>query len=167
MADLLDLAIRFSTNKFSEVGKKNHFLRVLAVLKDEFKISDEEVLVATVLHDTLEDTNTTYEEIEKKFSKNIADIVREVSHPKGYNDEQKIEFYKKLQTISPKAKLLKLADFADNLRNIIKERKANPSSPYHNQYILRIREFLKSCPPSYEVETVFRLTQELGEFVTE
>jgi len=69
----LDLAIEFTTKKFEAIGKKNHFLRVLAVLKDEFHVDDEELLIAAVLHDTLEDTDTTYEELEKKFSKSVAD----------------------------------------------------------------------------------------------
>src|SRR3989338_2397689 len=139
LKEKINLAIEFATKKFDATGTKNHFLRVLAVLRDEFKVNDEELLIAAVLHDTLEDTDTTYEELEKIFSKPVADLVKEVSHPKNYNKEQKLEFYKKLRTISPKAKILKLADFVDNLRYEIRKRKADPKSPYHNQYILLIR----------------------------
>jgi len=162
----IDLAIEFSTKKFEAVNKKNHFLRVLAVLQDEFHIEDGEILVAAILHDTLEDTDTTYEELEQTFSKNIADLVQEVSHPKDYNKEQKLEFYEKLKTISLKAKFIKLADFTDNLRNIILQRKADPKSPYHNQYILWIRDFLNTCPESNDKNLVFELTKELELYVT-
>ena len=162
----IDLAIEFTTKKFEAVGTKNHFLRVLAVLRDEFNVDDEEILIAAVLHDTLEDTETTYEELEKTFSKPVADLVEEVSHPKNYNKEQKLEFYKKLRTVSPKAKILKLADFVDNLRVIeMERRKADPKSTYHNFYILLIRELLESYPESDAKNLVLKLTRELEAFV--
>lgn len=162
----LGLAIEFTTKKFEAAGKKNHFLRVLAILQDEFQVNDEELLNAAILHDTIEDTDTTYDELEKTFSKNIADLVQEVSHPKDYDKEEKLKFYESLKTISPRAKLIKLADFADNLRSIISMRKLDPSSPYHNQYILLIRDFLTSCPDSDAKKLVFKLTQELEMYVT-
>ena len=164
----LDLAIEFTNKKFTEAGKKqNHFPRVLAILQDEFHIKDLDTLTSAVLHDTLEDTDTTYEELLKTFSKNVADLVREVSHPKNYNEEQKKEYYKKLNTISPKAKMIKMADFADHLRNFIKMRKADPTSSYHNQYILFIREFLNNYPDSEEKNILYKLTEELDIYVTE
>ncbi|OIO29145.1 hypothetical protein COX93_02180 [Candidatus Nomurabacteria bacterium CG_4_10_14_0_2_um_filter_30_12] len=164
---MLKKAIEFANKKFEATGQKNHFPRVLAVLQSEFHIDETELLTAAILHDTLEDTDTTYEELENIFSKPVADLVQEVSHPKNYNKEQKLEFYEKLKTISPKAKMIKFADFTDNLRNIILQRKADPKSPYHNQYILLIRDFLKSCPDSSEKELVFKLTKDLEVFVTE
>ncbi len=162
----INSAIEFATKKFEAVNKKNHFLRVLAVLQNEFHVKDSDLLIAAILHDTLEDTDTIYEELEKIFSKNVADLVQEVSHPKNYNKEQKLEFYEKLKTISLKAKIIKLADFTDNLRNIILQRKADPTSPYHNQYILWIRDFLNTCPESNDKNLVFELTKELELYVT-
>ncbi|MEK7575173.1 MAG: HD domain-containing protein [Patescibacteria group bacterium] len=161
----LDLAIDFATKKFRGAGMENHFMRVLAVLQDEFHIDDLELLTAAILHDTLEDTDTTYDELVKTFSKPVADLVEEVSHPKNYNREQKLEFYKKLRTVSPKAKILKLADFVDNLRVVeINKIKADPKSTYHNFYILLIRELLESYPESDAKKLVLKLTQELEAF---
>ena len=167
MASQLDLAIEFATKKFEAVNKNNHFLRVLAVLQDEFRIEDGEVLIAAILHDTLEDTDTTYEELEQTFSKNVADLVQEVSHPINYNEEQKVDYYEHLKHISLKAKIIKLADFTSNLRAIIKIRKLEPEKPYHDQYLILIRAFLESCPESEAKDVVYRLTEELERYVTE
>lgn len=163
----IKLAIEFATKKFNELGKKNHFLEVCSILKDEFNINDKELLVVAILHDTLEDTNTTYEELEKVFSKTVADLVQEVSHPKDYTNTQKLEYYEKLKQISSGAKMIKLADFASNLRKIIEKRKSEPNEPYHNQYIVLIRGFLDNCPESNAKQIVYELTQELEKYVTE
>ena len=41
----IDLAIKFATEKFSKVGKKNHFLRVLSVLENEFFIDAKQIVL--------------------------------------------------------------------------------------------------------------------------
>lgn len=156
-------AIEFATKKFN--GVKNHFPRVLAILQNEFKITDPDTLNAAILHDTIEDTETTHEELVENFSQAVADLVAEVSHPKDYNEEQKIEYYKKLNTISMKAKMIKMADFTDHLRSFIKKRQADPESPYHNQYIMLIRGFLENFPDSEEKSLVYKLTEELEKYV--
>lgn len=43
--------------------------------------ASENAIVAGILHDTIEDTNTTYEELRKTFGKRVADIVRAASEP--------------------------------------------------------------------------------------
>ncbi len=159
-------AIEFASQKFKEEGIGNHFLDVLNILQNEFGVDDTDLLVSAVLHDTLEDTDTTYEELEQVFSKTVAELVQEVSHPKDYNKAQKTEYYENLKQISPKAKILKLADFASNLRAIIKIRKSEPEKPYHDQYITLIRSFLESCPESGAKEVVYELTKELERYVT-
>jgi (p)ppGpp synthase/HD superfamily hydrolase len=164
---MLELAKEFAAKKFQEQNLENHYLDVLSILENEYKVTDPDLLTAAVLHDTLEDTNTTYEELEKTFSKEIADLVQEVSHPKNYNATQKLEFYEHLKTISPKAKILKLADFASNFRDLIKIKKSKPPQPYHDQYITLTRSFLENCPDSEAKRSVYELTQELEVFVTE
>lgn len=165
--DLTELAIEFANKKFKEVEEDNHFLDVYKILKDEFHIDDSELLTAAILHDILEDTDTTHDELEKVFSKIIADLVQEVSHPKNYNDAQKLEYYEKIKHITSRAKMIKLADFASNLRAFIKIRKKKPEKPYHDQYIVLIRAFLESCPDLDAKQVVYELTKELETYVTE
>ena len=86
---MIEKAKEFAGQKFEAAGLKNHYLEVGGILQNKFDVEDESVLVAGILHDILEDTETTYEEIETEFSKEVADYVQEVSHPKNYNQEQK------------------------------------------------------------------------------
>lgn len=164
--DQIELAKKFASDKFAEIGKKNHFLDVFQILQDEFKVEDQNILIAGLLHDTLEDTSTTYEEIENMFSKQIADLVYEVSHPKNYTQEQKLEYYEKIKTISHDAKLIKMADFASHLRNFIeiynkKEQHLYPKFINNDKYITSIREFLDSCESSIGKDVVYDLTNKL------
>ena len=164
--DKIEIAKKFATEKFAEVGKKNHFLDVFQILHDEFHIEDQNVLIAGILHDTLEDTSATYEEIVDTFSKEIADIIQEVSHPKDYNKEQKAEYYEKIKTISPGAKFIKMSDFTSHLRNFIKiyekgEQHLHPKFVNNDKYIASIREFLESCDESEGKKVVYELTNKL------
>ena len=114
----------------------------------------------------MEDTSATYEEIEKTFSKRVADLVQEVSHPKNYTQEQRQEYYEKLKTISTGAKLIKMADFTSHLRNFIKiyekeEQHLYPKFVNNDKYITQIREFLNTCEDSAGKELVFELTNRL------
>ncbi|XP_055851708.1 guanosine-3',5'-bis(diphosphate) 3'-pyrophosphohydrolase MESH1 isoform X2 [Episyrphus balteatus] len=97
----------------------NHPINVATILAVEGCIDDKEVLQAALLHDTVEDTETTFEEIEEAFGKNVAEIVREVTDDKSLPKlERKRLQIVHAETSSRKAKLVKLADKLDNLRDL-------------------------------------------------
>lgn len=56
---------------------------VASILTNEAFIEDQNVLMAALLHDTVEDTNTTFEEIEKEFGTVVRAIVEEVIYTKN------------------------------------------------------------------------------------
>lgn len=96
----------------------NHPVGVAYILT-KAGIDDVEVIQGAILHDTVEDTDTTLDEIEAEFGKAVRDIVDEVTDDK---DLEKME-RKRLQivhakTASNKAKLVKLADKLYNLRDL-------------------------------------------------
>lgn len=164
--DQIELAKNFASKKFLEVNIKNHYLDVFQILQGTFNITEENVLVAGLLHDTLEDTNTTYHEILESFSKESADMVQEVSHPKDYTREQRKEYYEKIKTISSKAKLIKMADFTSHLQNFIKiyergEQNLYPKFVNNDKYIKSIREFLDTCEESSGKTFLYELTNRL------
>lgn len=57
----------------------NHPIGLANVLANEAGIEDERILIAAILHDTIEDTETTEQELIREFGKEIADIVMEVT----------------------------------------------------------------------------------------
>ena len=80
---------------------------------------DPAVIMAALLHDTIEDTETTPEELAKRFGRKVAKIVGEVTDDKSLPKAER----KRLQVehaphISREAKLVKLADKISNLRDM-------------------------------------------------
>lgn len=97
----------------------NHPVALADVLANEGNIDDEAVLIAAILHDTIEDTETSSDELVAQFGRTIADIVGEVTDDKSLPKAER----KRLQVehaphISERAKLVKLADKICNLRDI-------------------------------------------------
>ncbi|XP_043934215.1 guanosine-3',5'-bis(diphosphate) 3'-pyrophosphohydrolase MESH1 [Protopterus annectens] len=97
----------------------NHPIGVAKILSHEAGITDITVLQAAVLHDTVEDTNATFSEIEEKFGVLVRQIVEEVTDDKSLPKLQR----KQLQIehaphCSHQAKLVKLADKLYNLRDL-------------------------------------------------
>jgi len=97
----------------------NHPIAVANVLANEAGITDAAILAAALLHDTIEDTDTTPMELEAKFGPEIAAIVLEVSDDKSLAKQER----KRLQiehaaALSRHAKLVKLADKICNVRDM-------------------------------------------------
>ncbi|XP_046544286.1 guanosine-3',5'-bis(diphosphate) 3'-pyrophosphohydrolase MESH1-like isoform X1 [Haliotis rubra] len=97
----------------------NHPIGVAYILTEEAGITDLSVIQTALLHDTVEDTSTTFDEIEAEFGKEVRDLVVELSDDKTLMKEDR----KRLQIehaphASPKAKLVKLADKLYNLRDL-------------------------------------------------
>jgi guanosine-3',5'-bis(diphosphate) 3'-pyrophosphohydrolase len=93
-----------------------HPFRVFLWLADEAKIYDEKVLAAAFLHDLIEDTTTDYDDINKEFDKEIADIVSVLTKDKSLPERiRERRFNEKLANADWKAKVVKLADVYDNL----------------------------------------------------
>jgi guanosine-3',5'-bis(diphosphate) 3'-pyrophosphohydrolase len=121
-------AIAFAANKHRNQRRKdadaspyiNHPIALADVLANEGGVTDETVLIAAILHDTIEDTETTAEELTAIFGETITAIVLEVTDDKALPKAER----KRLQiehapTISAAAKLVKLADKICNLRDIV------------------------------------------------
>ena len=97
----------------------NHPLALAHLLASKAEITDPVVLASALLHDTVEDTETSLEELREAFGAEIAATVAEVTDDKNLPKEER----KRLQVVkasskSDAAKLVKLADKTCNLRDI-------------------------------------------------
>jgi len=93
-----------------------HVVRVCWVLRDVFQIKDTATIVASILHDVVEDTGTGIEEIEELFGKTIAQYVdlltKDPALPKRQRER---EYDEKLLNAPETVQIAKLADLYDNL----------------------------------------------------
>ena len=115
----------------------NHPIAVANILLNEAGVTDEVVLMAALLHDTVEDTDTTFDEIERQFGQVVRDVVAEVtddkSLPKAVRKQHQIDH---APGLSDRAKLVKLADKISNVRD-------TAISPPNSWPIARIDEYLE------------------------
>lgn len=115
----------------------NHPLAVAQVLIREGGIQDAIVLAAALLHDTIEDTDTTRVELETQFGPEVAAIVAEVTDNKSLpKPERKRLQIEKASKVSQGAQLVKLADKICNLRDI-------SCSPPEDWSVERRREYFE------------------------
>ncbi len=112
---LVKKAAEFSKIKHAQSKKPNdddgkphwdHVAKVAEILK--LVTDDEEIIAAGYLHDTLEDTDTTYFELTQNFGKRVADLVNEVTKGEGA-----FKYFPRLK--SRDAVLIKFADRLHNL----------------------------------------------------
>ena len=87
--------------------------------------SDPELIAAAALHDVIEDTKYTYEDLQAKFGKRVADLVKAESdveledkeHEKSWK-ERKIEGIEKLKIASRDVQIIALGDKLANIRDM-------------------------------------------------
>lgn len=101
----------------------NHCIAVARLVGN--KVSDQEIICAAYLHDTLEDTTARYEDLVQNFGVRVARMVGELTdeftskqYPLINRRERKLLEKERIATISDDAKLVKWADMTDNLKDI-------------------------------------------------
>ena len=98
----------------------NHPIALANILVNEGSITDINVLCGAILHDTIEDTETTKEELIQQFGEKITSIVLDVTDDKTLlKAERKLKQIEHASHASHEAKLVKLADKISNLRDIL------------------------------------------------
>ncbi len=119
-------ALNFALIKYGDLRRKSgdihyfiHPLRITLILRaagfSEFE--NENMMIAALFHDLIEDTDISLSEIENKFGRNVASIVSEVSIP---IKTEKDVYLENLKNASVEAKIIKLADRIDNLIDLPK-----------------------------------------------
>jgi (p)ppGpp synthase/HD superfamily hydrolase len=116
-------AVAFAARAHSRQMRKDdktpyasHVFRVCLILRHVFGVDDPKVLQASVLHDTVEDTTTDYDDLRERFGPEVAGWVALLSKDKRLPEEQREAAYMAgLATATWEVKACKLADIYDNL----------------------------------------------------
>ena len=110
---------RDQRRKNGDIPYVNHPLAVARRLTEIGGVRDVNVLAGAILHDTVEDTAATHEELVREFGEKIAGIVAEVTDDKSLSKvERKRQQVEHARTMSSEARLVKLADKLDNLSDL-------------------------------------------------
>ncbi len=98
----------------------SHVFRVCLIVRQVFGVDDASVLTAAVLHDTIEDTTTDFDDIAKEFGPEIAVWVSALSKDKRLPEDPREKAYEAQLAQAPwQVKICKLADIYDNLTDAI------------------------------------------------
>jgi (p)ppGpp synthase/HD superfamily hydrolase len=124
----------------------NHLTEVAALLAEATGGDDVVLLSGGLLHDTLEDTDTTYEDLEQRFGPEVAALVSEVTDDKSLpKEERKRLQIEKTAGKSRRAKLLKIADKTSNLRSMVSSPPAGWSEARLRDYVDWAEQVVRSC----------------------
>jgi guanosine-3',5'-bis(diphosphate) 3'-pyrophosphohydrolase len=140
----------------------NHPIALVSILAVEAGINDRETLCAALLHDTIEDTDTSVEELVEAFGIEVANLVQEVTDDKRLSKEER----KRLQIehavhLSPRARLVKLADKIANLRDVADSPPAGWSLSRRQEYFDWAKEVVKGIKdPPPRLLSLFRASCE-------
>ena len=155
-------AVAFAADKHRDQRRKdaeaspyiNHPIALANVLANEGGVADVTVLCAAVLHDTIEDTETTPEELQAFFGPKVASVVMDVTDDKSL--EKSLRKQKQVEHaphISTEGKLVKLADKISNLRDILASPPAHWSAERKQAYFewaARVVAGLRGVHPGLE-----------------
>lgn len=125
----------------------DHPISVARILAEVGGINDPEILAAALLHDTLEDTDTSPEELKAEFGEKVCRLVEEVSDDKSLPKELR----KKLQiqhaaTLSPGAVLIKLGDKISNVVDVTKTPPNDWGPERRKDYLDWAEAVINNCP---------------------
>jgi (p)ppGpp synthase/HD superfamily hydrolase len=98
----------------------NHLIEVAELVAESDEIVDTNLVMAAFLHDTLEDTSVTAEELRERFGEDVTSLVLEMTDDKRLPKERRKELQiENAPRKSVRAQTLKLADKISNLRAIL------------------------------------------------
>ena len=131
-----------------------HPLRVTEILRQYYSATDDQdvdILSAAILHDVVEDTEKTYQDIVKEFGQKVASLVGELTSDKNKSKETGKAKYltSKMRAMSDHALMIKLADRLDNV-NSLKKFLDNWSDKYYKETTVILNGLTDSDSSMYD-----------------
>jgi len=147
-------ALDFAARKHRDQRRKgaasepyiNHPAEVARLVAEATAGVDPVLVIAALLHDTIEDTETTMDELAREFGPEVASLVAEVTDDKSLpKAERKQLQVKNAPHKSPRAKLIKVADKTSNLRSIVASPPADWSLQRKREYFDWAAKVVAGC----------------------
>ncbi len=124
----------------------NHLTEVAALLAEATEGADPVLVMGGLLHDTLEDTEATYEDLAQRFGPEVAALVAEVTDDKSLRKEERKRLQiEKTPHKSRRAKLLKIADKTSNLRSLMASPPKGWTEERLRDYVVWAADVVRSC----------------------
>jgi hypothetical protein len=138
----------------------NHLIEVLHLVVQASDGIDMDMVLAALLHDVVEDTSSTYEDIAANFGDRVAKIVRENSDDMSLpKDERRRARIAAMRFKSREAKIVKMADVISNLRAIAVSPPAGWSADRKLGYLEACRQLIDAARGTdAEIERIFDQT---------
>ncbi len=152
---LLLQAIAFATQKHRTQRRKdgktpyiNHPVHVALILADIGGVEDAEVLAAAALHDTVEDTDTTFEEIEAHFGAGVRSLVEEVTDDNTLSPQAQKQYQvDHASDLSRGAALIRIADKTSNVTDLYEAPAKNWTVERRQKYLVWAETMVNECNP--------------------
>lgn len=124
-----------------------HPISVALTIADIGNIDDPEILAAALLHDTLEDTDTSVTELDEIFGEIVRKYIEEVTDDKSLpKDERKRIQIEHAATLSRGATLIKLGDKISNVSDVTNSPPAGWDTERRKQYLDWAEAVINNCP---------------------
>jgi (p)ppGpp synthase/HD superfamily hydrolase len=129
----------------------NHLIEVAELVSRAVDEPDANVIAAALLHDTVEDTKTTRDELVREFGEDIASLVAEVTDDKSLPKAER----KRLQIehaphLTPRAQTIKIADKISNLRALLHTPPLDWDLRRKQEYFAWAKRVVDACPAPNE-----------------
>ncbi|MCH9631488.1 MAG: hypothetical protein S4CHLAM37_15110 [Chlamydiia bacterium] len=148
-------AVLFAAKKHKDQARKDleetpyiiHPIGVADYILGVEKCTDKDTIIAALLHDTLEDTETTKEEIKEHFGRTVMNMVLEVTDDKQLPKKEVRK--RQIETASSKsegAALIKFGDKLYNCRDFIYRTPVGYAKSRVKEYLLHAKEMTDALP---------------------
>lgn len=119
--DAIEFASKAHRGQFRKGTRVPYIVHPIGVMKILIECgADEDTVIAGILHDVVEDTPVTLEEIKKAFGYKVARIVKGASEPEKSEawEKRKLHTIENLKSAEPNVLIVEIADKLDNIRSI-------------------------------------------------
>ncbi len=147
-------AVAFAAHKHRDQRRKgrgaepyvNHPVEVAMLVAQATSGRDVRAVLGALLHDTLEDTQTTRAELRREFGADVAALVAEVTDDKRLpKRERKRRQVERARSKSRRARIIKIADKTSNLRSLAKSPPLDWDGRRRREYALWAAELVAGC----------------------